>query len=85
MPNVLRHELFNIISGKSKVSNGAIIQTITDYLRESEKTGGIAKTEKHFKKQETKRLEEFIVSNNLWFLDVNADNYVSEGAEQKSQ
>lgn len=83
MPNVLRHELFNIISGKSKVSNGAIIQTITDYLRESEKTSGIAKTEKHFKKQETKRLEEFIVSNNLWFLDVNADNYVSEGAEQK--
>ena len=83
MPNVLRYELFNIISGKSKVSNGAIIQTITDYLRESEKTGGIAKTEKHFKKQETKRLEEFIVSNNLWFLDVNTDNYVSEGAEQK--
>lgn len=83
MPNVLRHELFNIISGKSKVSNGAIIQTITDYLRESEKTSGIAKTEKHFKKQETKRLEEFIVSNNLWFLDVNTDNYVSEGAEQK--
>jgi hypothetical protein len=83
MPNVLRHELFNIISGKSKVSNGAIIQTITDYLRESEKTSGIVKTEKHFKKQETKRLEEFIVSNNLWFLDVNTDNYVSEGAEQK--
>jgi hypothetical protein len=52
MPNVLRHELFNIISGKSKVSNGVIIQTITDYLRESEKTSGIAKTEKHFKKQE---------------------------------
>ena len=38
---------------------------------------------KHFKKQETEVLEQFVTENNLWVLDINLENYVSEGAEQK--
>lgn len=56
MNNFIKNELYNIISGESKASYGAIIQTITNYLRKCEKTSGITKTEKHFKKQETEKL-----------------------------
>jgi hypothetical protein len=83
MNNQIKNELYNIISGKSKISHGAIIQTISCYLRECEKTSGISKTEKHFKKQETSQLELFVSKNNLWFTGFDLSNYVSEGAEQR--
>ena len=83
MNNQIKNELYNIISGKSKISNGAIIQTISCHLRECEKTSGISKTEKHFKKQETTQLELFVSKHNLWFTGFDLSNYVSEGAEQR--
>jgi hypothetical protein len=75
MSNLLRDELFNILSGKSKVSNGSIIQTITSYLKESERTDSIFEKQQHFKNQEAKRLvdlhDENVLTQNemLFFID----------------
>lgn len=78
-----KDELKNIISGKSPVKHGNLIQTIANYLRGSEKTGAVATGKKPNKKEETERLKIFIEENNLWFKDINMANFVSEGAEQK--
>lgn len=83
MQNLLKDELHNVLSGKSKVSYGTAIQTIANYLDDGEKTGADSEIEKHFKKQEAERLEKYIESNNLWIRDIDFSQYVSEGAEQK--
>lgn len=83
MQNLLKDELHNVLSGKSKVSYGTAIQTIANYLDDGEKTGAASEIEKHFKKQEAERLENYIESNNLWVKDIDFSQYVSEGAEQK--
>lgn len=82
MQNHLKHELHNVLSGKSQIRFGTIIQSIASYLDYGEKTGTIIEDEKHFKKQETKRLENYISEKNLW-IDIDLTQYVSEGAEQK--
>lgn len=82
MQNHLKHELHNVLSGKSQVRFGAIIQSIASYLNDGTQTSTIIEDEKHFKKQETKRLENYISDKNLW-IDIDLTQYVSEGAEQK--
>lgn len=79
----MKYELQLIISGKSKVKHGTIIQAATGYLSRSKSSSEMAKKFKHFKKQEAETLEKFATENNLWILDINIENYVSEGAEQK--
>jgi Serine/Threonine/Tyrosine Kinase found in polyvalent proteins len=79
----MKHELQNIISGKSQVKFGKTIQTAASYLASSQKSGDLAKEYKQFRKQETENLSTFITENNLWLLDINLENYVSEGAEQR--
>ena len=79
----MKDELRNVLSGKSKVRFGKIIQTISSYLRESTKTSTTSKDSKLFKKQETAVLEKFITRKNLWIDDIDFSKYVSEGAEQK--
>ncbi|PWB24436.1 hypothetical protein [Flavobacterium sp. HTF] len=79
----MKHELQLIISGKSEVKHGSIIQAATRYISRSQRTSEMAKEFKHFKKQETETLERFIRKNNLWIFDINLDDYISEGAEQK--
>ena len=79
----MKYELQRIISGESQVKFGAIIQTIANYLSRSQSASGLVKEIKHYKKQEAEALRQFITANNLWFLDINLENYVSEGAEQK--
>ncbi|MDP5200093.1 hypothetical protein [Flavobacterium sp. DG2-3] len=79
----MKYELQLIISGKSEVKHGAIIQAATSYLRRSQSSSEVVKEFKHFKKQETEALIRFANKNNLWVLDINPENYVSEGAEQK--
>ncbi len=37
MNKLMKYELHNIISRKSKIRNGTIIQTISNYLRECKK------------------------------------------------
>jgi hypothetical protein len=83
MKNDLKNELHNILSGKSKVRFGTIIQAITCYLNNSSQTSSTIEIEKSFKKQETKIIEDYISDKNLWIRDIDFSQYVSEGAEQK--
>ncbi|RWU10367.1 putative polyvalent protein kinase domain-containing protein [Pedobacter chitinilyticus] len=79
----MKDELRNVLSGKSKVRFGEIIQTISSYLRKSTRTSTAPKDSKLFKKQETEVLERFIAEKSLWIDDIDFSKYVSEGAEQK--
>ena len=83
MQNRLKYELHNILSGKSEVRFGTIIQTIACYLKNGETTSGAIENKKHLKSEETERLENYITKNNLWVEDIDLSQYVSEGAEQK--
>lgn len=83
MTNDIKNELQNILQGKSQVRNGELIQTISNYLRRSEKSSNLAKTDQYFKREETKRLVDFITTNNLWVKEIDLNLYISEGAEQK--
>ena len=83
MQNDLKNELHNILSGKSEVRFGTIIQAIACYLNNGSQTSSTVEDEKPFKKQEAKILEDYITQNNLWIRDIDFSQYVSEGAEQK--
>lgn len=83
MQNHLKNELYHVLSGKSEVRFGTIIQTIACYLNNGEKTSAAIENEKHFKKQEAKRLEDFITEKNFWIENIDFSQYVSEGAEQR--
>jgi len=82
MKNHLKNELHNVLSGKSQISFGTIIQTIASYLKDGAQTSAFIESEKHYKKQETKRLENYISEKSLW-INIDLSQYVSEGAEQK--
>jgi len=79
----MKNELRNLISGKIKVSSGALIQAIACYLKACQKTGEVVKGDKHFQAEEARCLKDYINHNNLWIDDFNASNYIAEGAEQK--
>ena len=79
----MTNEIEHIISRKSQIGSGIVIKTITDYLTRSQETGRMAKTDKHFKKSETKNLIVFIEENNFWYPSININDFVAEGAEQK--
>ena len=83
MQNKIKNELNNILSGKSKIGVGRTIQTIACHLNYGTQSSTTIGNEKHFKKQETQRLEDYITSENLWINDIDFSQYVSEGAEQK--
>lgn len=57
-----KDELRNIISGKNEVRNGTAIQAISCYLKRRSGASKVAKNEKHFKKQETTLLKEFVTT-----------------------
>ena len=79
----MNDEIQYIISGKSPVRHGTNIKAAIDYLRKGEKSGTVDKADKHFKRKETERLKQYIDNQNLWVKDIDLNNYVSEGAEQK--
>jgi hypothetical protein len=83
MQNHLKDEIYNVLSGKSEVSLGTTIQSITCYLNNGQKASPTLENEKHLKKQEAEKLEDYISKNNLWIKDIDFSQYVSEGAEQK--
>jgi hypothetical protein len=82
LQNSIKNDLQNLFSGKGEVRFGAAIQAITNYLERSSPTSQEIKDAKLVKRQEEEKLEVFISENNLW-KEVNFDNYVSEGAEQR--
>jgi hypothetical protein len=55
----LKHELQNILSGKSQVEFGASIQAAARYFRRSKSTSEMAQGSIDFKKQEEGFLEQF--------------------------
>jgi Serine/Threonine/Tyrosine Kinase found in polyvalent proteins len=79
----IRYELQNILSGKSEVSHGESIQTITRYLRESLGTSEKNKENESSKSEETKKLTDYINAHNLWNCDINFGLFISAGAEQR--
>ena len=83
MSNSLKNHLYAIISGKSEVRHGKVIQAIANYLRESQSTSPTPKGTKHYKEQEKQELASYITKNQLWVDQIDLNQYVSEGAEQK--
>jgi hypothetical protein len=79
----MHNEQQHIFSGESQIRYGTDIQAVISYLRTSEETSTLVKTDKHFKREETTRLRTYIESHKLWVKDIDLNNYVSEGAEQR--
>jgi Serine/Threonine/Tyrosine Kinase found in polyvalent proteins len=82
LQNSIKDDLQNVLSGKSEVRFGAIIQSIANYLDIGPSASQQIEDTKHFKRQEAKRLELFISKNDLW-QEIDFRLYVSEGAEQR--
>ena len=70
MHNRLKHELHDLISGKSQVRFGAIIQAIASYLSDGLETSSAVEGAKQIREQERKRLEVFISENDLWLNSI---------------
>jgi len=79
----MNDEIQHILFGENQVKHGTFIQTVSNYLRGSQETSSLAQKDKHFKSEETKRLKNWIDANNLWVGNIDMNNYISEGAEQK--
>lgn len=63
----LKHELQSIISGIGDHSAKDFIKAAAHYIRESQKTSGNSEKSEFSKKQEAKKLIEWIETENLWF------------------
>ena len=83
MSNSLKNHLYAVISGKSEVRHGKVIQAIANHLRKSQRTSTTPKGSKHFKEQEKQELASYITEKQLWVNHIDFNQYVSEGAEQK--
>ncbi|MDR0573872.1 MAG: hypothetical protein LBG96_07585 [Tannerella sp.] len=74
----MHDEIQRIISGKSKVRYGANIQAAINNLRTSDKSGALDKTDKHFKGEETERLQKYIDNQRLWIKIIDLNNFNPE-------
>ena len=79
----MKHELQNIISGKSQVRHGDAIQAVASYIRRSKSTGCETKESKQIKIEEATNIRQFCDQNNFWKANIDIDSFVSSGAEQK--
>ena len=79
----IKYELQNILSGKNGNGHDAVIQTIANHLRTSQRTSPVAEEKHQNKTKEAERLLAFAQKNNLIFNAIDEKNYISEGAEQK--
>lgn len=81
--NNIKYELQRILQGKSYVSYGKPIQAIASYLRKSQETSALASGSKQNKAEETEELIKYINQHHLWNCDVDFNNFLSAGAEQR--
>jgi hypothetical protein len=79
----MKHELQHIISGKSPVSHGDIIQAISRYLRESKSASAETKNSKQIKSEEATLIKKFCKNHNSWVSNIDINTFISSGAEQK--
>ena len=70
MQEQLKNELYDVISGKSQVRNGAVIHSISSYLSKSSQSGSKIEKTKQFKEQEEENLRAYILENNLWISTI---------------
>ncbi len=77
----MKHELQDIISGKSQVKFGTAIQAATNYIRNGKSTSYLAQESNNLKKQEESLIVNFANENSLW-KEVDIKNFISNGAEQ---
>lgn len=77
MSNPIKTQIYDVLSGKSEVRNGKVIQAIAGYLRQSQKTSTNAKGTKRYKEQEKEELDCYITNNNLWINDIDFKKYIS--------
>ncbi|MFA9192690.1 hypothetical protein AAGV28_15030 [Flavobacterium sp. FZUC8N2.13] len=79
----MKHELQNIISGKSQVRHGDAIQAVASYLRRSKSAGITLESDKQIKIEEAKNIRQFCEQNDFWYNEINITAFISSGAEQK--
>jgi hypothetical protein len=79
----IKHELQDVLSGKSGSSHDAAIQAVARYLSRSKSAGPMAEEKHQHKAEETEKLLVFAEKNNLFYPQPNEENYIAEGAEQK--
>ena len=79
----MKHELQNIISGKSQVRHGDAIQAVSSYLRRSKSTSITIESSKQIKIEEAKNIRQYCDQNNFWYNEIDITAFVSSGAEQK--
>jgi Serine/Threonine/Tyrosine Kinase found in polyvalent proteins len=79
----MKHELQNIISGKSQVRYGDAIQAVASYLRRGKSASGATKNNKQIKSEEAKLIKQYCDKNNFWNTEIDITTFVSSGAEQK--
>ena len=79
----VKHELQNILSGKSSTSNDAIIQATANYLRDGKEASSVAERKFKNKAKEKKRLIDFAKKHKIFIETINEEDFVSSGAEQK--
>lgn len=78
-----KHELQNILSGKSGASYNSVIQTIARHLGGSKGAGPMAQEKHQNKHKETKKIIQFAENNNLILQQIEESKFISSGAEQK--
>jgi len=79
----MKYELQNVISGEGEVIYGNAIQAIANYLKRSTRASKLVEESEFFRKQETEILITYNTEQNLWIREINIENYISQGAEQK--
>ena len=79
----MKHELQDIISGKSQVRHGNSIQAVSGYLRKSKSSSGTVASSKQIKSEEASLIKQFCNKNSFWITAININAFVSSGAEQK--
>lgn len=79
----IKHELQNLISGKSGTSYDALIQTVTHHLRSGKRTSPMAEEKHKNKSKEKEKLIEFAKLNNLILDAIPKERFIASGAEQK--
>ena len=78
-----KHELQNLISGKSSASHDAFIQAIAHHLGGSKEASPMAEKKHQNKTKEKEKLIDYANKHDLWVTKIEEDNFISSGAEQK--
>ena len=81
--NYMRDDIQHILSGTSQVKCHHLIQTTCSFLKGSQGASSMVKNQQQYKEEETKRLIQYVIDNNLWVYNINIELYISQGAEQK--